>query len=139
MRKRSTQAIQRQSRWQAIVRGHQASGQSVRAYCRQAGIEESAFYWWRRELARRSEERSDGFPSGRKAPRSRSTRSAVRGTPGAMADVGFLPVQVAAGGCLKAGGSLELVLGGERVLRIPPGFDRQTLREVLAVLEVRPC
>ena len=54
MRKRSAQEIQRQSHWQEIVRGQQQSGQSVRAYCRQAGIEESAFYWWRRELARRA-------------------------------------------------------------------------------------
>jgi transposase-like protein len=139
MRKRSAQAIQRRSRWQEIVRGQRQSGQSVRAYCRQAGVEESAFYWWRRELERRSGKRSDGSPSGRKAPRSRSTRSATRGTSGAMAEVGFLPVQVTAGRRRQAEGSLELVLGGERVLRIPSGFDRQTLREVLAVLEVQPC
>jgi hypothetical protein len=56
-----------------------------------------------------------------------------------MVEVGFLPVQVGAGRRQEAGGSLELVLGGDRVLRIPPGFDRQALREVLAVLEVRPC
>jgi hypothetical protein len=56
-----------------------------------------------------------------------------------MAEVGFLPVQVAADRSQKAERSLELVLGGDRVLRIPPGFDRQTLRDVLAVLEVRPC
>lgn len=139
MKKRSEQAIQRRSHWQEIVRGQRQSGQSVRAYCRQAGIEESAFYWWRRELARRSGKHSDGFPSGRKAPRSRSVRSAARSTSGAMAEAGFLPVQVAAVRSREAGGSLEIVLGGDRVLRIPPGFDRQTLREVLTVLEVRPC
>lgn len=139
MRKRSTQAIQRQSRWQEIIRGHRQSGQSVRAYCHQAGIEESAFYWWRRELARRRGEHRNGSPPGRKVPRGRSARSAARGTFGAVAEVGFLPVQVAAGRSPESGRSLEFVLSGDRVLRIPPGFDRQTLRDVLAVLEVRPC
>jgi len=34
--------------WRGVVRGHGASDQSVRDYCRQAGVKESAFYWWRR-------------------------------------------------------------------------------------------
>jgi len=139
MRKRSEQAIQRRSRWQELVRGQQASGQSVRAYCHQAGIEESAFYWWRRELARRSGQRGDSSRPERNASQGKSTRPTARGTSGARAEIGFLPVQVAADRSQKAGGSLELVLGGDRVLRIPPGFDRQTLQEVLTVLEVRPC
>jgi hypothetical protein len=45
MRKRTEREIQRQRRWQEIVRGQGESGQSVRAYCQEAGIEESAFYW----------------------------------------------------------------------------------------------
>jgi hypothetical protein len=67
------------------------------------------------------------------------TRPAARRPSRAVGEVGFLPVQVAAGRSPEAGRSLEIVLGGDRVLRIPPGFDRQTLRDVLAVLEVRPC
>lgn len=43
--------------WREMVQGQQQSGQSVREYCRCAGVKESAFYWWRRELARRSETR----------------------------------------------------------------------------------
>ena len=31
--------------------GGKSSGQSVRAFCRQAGLKESAFLFWRRELA----------------------------------------------------------------------------------------
>jgi hypothetical protein len=38
-----------------------------------------------------------------------------------------------------AGGGVEIVLEQGRVVRVPPGFDRQTLAAVLAVLEVRPC
>jgi len=35
--------------------------------------------------------------------------------------------------------SVEIILGPGRTVRVPAGFDRQTLAEVLAVLEVRPC
>jgi hypothetical protein len=34
---------------------------------------------------------------------------------------------------------VEIVLGSGRVVRVPPRFDRQTLADVLAVLEARPC
>jgi len=30
--------------WRTVVQGQQPSGQSVREYCRQAGVKESAFY-----------------------------------------------------------------------------------------------
>jgi hypothetical protein len=33
---------------------------------------------------------------------------------------------------------LELVVGSGRVVRVPPGFDVATLRNLLAVLEERP-
>jgi hypothetical protein len=36
-------------------------------------------------------------------------------------------------------GGLEIAWSNGRVLRVPPGFDRQTLADVLAVLEARPC
>jgi hypothetical protein len=39
----------------------------------------------------------------------------------------------------EASHAIEIVLGGQHVLRIAPGFDRQTLADVLGVLEVRPC
>lgn len=52
MRKRRERDGQKQSHWLEIVRRQAESGQSVGSYCRQAGLKESAFYWWRRELAR---------------------------------------------------------------------------------------
>lgn len=51
---------ERERYWREVVRGQVESGQSVRAYCRDAGVKESAFYWWRRELARRSGARQAG-------------------------------------------------------------------------------
>ena len=34
---------------------------------------------------------------------------------------------------------MEIVLGQGRTVRVQTGFDRQTLADVLAVLEARPC
>jgi antitoxin component of MazEF toxin-antitoxin module len=66
-------------------------------------------------------------------------RPETRKPSGALAGVRFLPLQVAEECGAEAGRGIEIVLGGQRVLRIPPGFDRQTLADVLAVLEARPC
>jgi len=38
--------------WRKIMRGR-GDGEPIRAYCRAQGVNEAAFYWWRRELARR--------------------------------------------------------------------------------------
>jgi hypothetical protein len=48
----------------------------------------------------------------------------------------FLPIHVLAG---TAPTGVEIHLGDGRMICVRPGFDRQTLREVLAALEGRPC
>jgi hypothetical protein len=117
----------------------------VRAYCQQAGVEESAFYWWRRQLSRRNRRNND-VPPDHSMPQSVATKSASRISSSVADRVGFLPVQVTAGHRRASGGrdgergpAIEILLEGGRVLRILPGFDRQTLADVLAVLEVRSC
>ena len=131
--------------WRGVVRGQQRSGQSVREYCRQAGVKESAFYWWRRELARRG--------SGRKTARQRtssvSPRSgAVSGRKTAAQRPGgkcpaFLPIRVradrAAAVPVDHAAAVDIHLGNGRMVRVGPGVDRRTLVEVLAALEARPC
>jgi hypothetical protein len=56
MRKRRERDGQKESHWLEMIRRQAESGQSVRGYCHQTGIRESAFHWWRRELARRSQQ-----------------------------------------------------------------------------------
>jgi hypothetical protein len=34
---------------------------------------------------------------------------------------------------------IELVLPGARIIRVPPGFDATTFRQLLTVLEEKPC
>jgi hypothetical protein len=44
---------QKESFWRKHVKRQRSGGESVRGYCREHGLKEPAFYWWRRELARR--------------------------------------------------------------------------------------
>jgi transposase-like protein len=137
---------QRQAYWQAVVRRWKESGRSVRDYCRAEGLRESAFFFWRRKLARCSppavaagEPTSQPCPPAVVAPlpqRRRGTR--VVGRAGRSLP-SFLPVRVVSPAVEGHAGGLEIALTGGRILRVRPGFDRQTLTDVLAVLEGRPC
>jgi transposase-like protein len=40
----------RQAHWTQIMQERSASGMSIRAYCRTAGICETVFYYWQRKL-----------------------------------------------------------------------------------------
>ncbi len=150
--------------WRELVGGQQLSGQSVREYCRDAGVKESAFYWWRRELARRSETRkvagarrpaqrkrarSSAVPGGRRAGESNRRRQPGRGKPATETPVSsrasggdasqFVPIHLLADSSAAIAATVEIHLGDGRMVRVTPGVDRQTLREVIAALEVRPC
>ena len=111
---------QRRSYWQDVVRRWREGGQSVRAFCRAEGLRESAFYFWRRELARRGH---------------RARRQPVSASPSPA----FLPVKLVSDKPVEAAQGIEIVLAHGRVVRVRAGFDRQTLADVLAMLEVRPC
>ena len=88
-----------------------ASGLSVRAFCAQHGLTQASFYTWRRVLQRRATEQP-----------------------------AFVPVQVVADATPAGQASaLEVVLADGRTVRVAPGFDAATLRQLLAVLEGRPC
>jgi hypothetical protein len=51
----------------------------------------------------------------------------------------LLPVRVVEETVAEATHGVEIVLACGRTVRVRSGFDRQTLMDVLAVLEVRPC
>jgi hypothetical protein len=69
-----------------------------------------SFYAWRRVLGRRAAEKAV-----------------------------FVPVQVVADAARTPASALEVVLADGRAVRVAPGFDAATLRQLLAVLEGRPC
>jgi hypothetical protein len=99
--------------WQRTVRRQRQSSLTVRAFCCKHALRETAFYFWRRELARR--ELAD-------------RRSAA-----------FMPVRVVEEPPALAGGRIEIVLSGDRRVHVAAPVDRQALADILAVLEAAAC
>lgn len=46
-------SAERAAYWRGVISRQEASGQSIAAFCRDEGISQGSFFWWRRELARR--------------------------------------------------------------------------------------
>jgi hypothetical protein len=107
--------------WRGVVSRWQRSELSVRDFCAKESVSEASFYAWRRAIAERDDENDRG-----------QRRTGGTGRPGIAGPV-FVPLGVAA-----APLALELVLGSNRVVRIPRGFDAATLRQLLALLEEQP-
>ena len=87
------------------------SGQSVRAFCAGRGLSEPSFYSWRRTLA------------------VRDARSPAVATP--VQTPAFVPIHVAE----ENNGGIEIVLRGDRRVRLRGSVDRAALAEVVAALE----
>jgi transposase-like protein len=121
MAKGANRDRRRELQWRRIVRQYGRSGLSVREFCRRGKLRETAFYFWRGELQRRQGEQEQRH------------RTDPPATPA------FVAVRVEEHGGVPAGGRIEIVLSGGRVLRVSAPVDRTALADVLAVLEAQPC
>ena len=94
--------------WRDHMARWRASGESIVGYCRAQGISESAFYFWKRKFKRRDAQQGalDQGPA-------------------------FAEVRVTA----APAASLEVVCDTPRRILVHPGFDAETLSQVVAVLE----
>lgn len=109
---------ERERFWRNAVRGQRRSALTIRAFCRQAGLSESGFHWWRRELERRRPKRATPVIT-RRQPSSAH----------------FVPVTVTQATSLPA---YEVFLpNGVRVL--VHGSADEKLVDVLAALERPAC
>jgi hypothetical protein len=104
---RMASAAQRAKHWGGLVAEWQRSGVSTREFCERRGVKLGTFSWWRQELARRGHGRQ---------PRVE------------MVEVGTPVV---------ADRAVEVVLPNGIRLRVPVGFERRSLEELLGV--VRAC
>jgi hypothetical protein len=95
----------KKQKWRGWICEWRASGLSVRAFCARRGLATHRFYYWRRVLERQAAEKA-----------------------------AFVPVQVVADVFPAPTSALELVLH-DRIVRVAPGFDAATLRQLLPVLE----
>ena len=102
---------EREQFWRDLIERQRHSGQSIREFCDDEGVSQPSFFLWRKRL------------------RSENARPKSR----------FLPVQIDLADSVTSPGRIEILLAGGQRIRVGPGFDEQTLRDVLAVLEQQPC
>lgn len=104
---RATWDLEREPYWRKVFSRWRRSGLSVREFCQAEGVNEPRFYWWRRKL---------------------ETAEAPKPA--------FLPVHVIANDAEPVvSQSIEVVLHNGRCLRVPPGFDAETLVKLVELLD----
>jgi transposase-like protein len=102
---------QKEWRWRRWIAQWRTSGLCVRDFCARHGLASHNFYAWRRRLQQRDAD-----------------------TPAVVA------VQVVADAPPVHASALELVLANGRFVRVAPGFDAATLRQLVTALEGEgPC
>lgn len=110
----------REHRWRQHIERQQRSGRTVRDYCFDHDLAESAFYRWRRIVAERDGEAAPSAPAAAALP-------------------AFVPVAVIDAPPLLASSPIDIRLADGRRVRVRSGCDRELLAAVLALLEGRPC
>jgi transposase len=116
----------RESHWRRLLQRWKRSGLPKTEFAQREKISPDVLYWWDREIERRDQ-------TGRRA----AVRHHKPASPGTRRDT-FIPVRVVGATPPAAPSMLEVVAGG-RVVRVRPGFDPETLRRLVAVLEDRAC
>jgi transposase-like protein len=116
--------------WRTQIEQWQTSGKTISVYCRVNGISPATFHWWRRELRLRDIE---NVPDGEKEsiiPRFAEVK--VIQDPPAVHKPHY---------CNSTGteSGIEIVLPGNRCIRVYRGFDVSVLLQLLSVLEHSPC
>ena len=101
--------------WRRHFQRHRVGGLTVRQYCLEHHLTESAFYFWRRTIAERD----------------RQAESERRPT--------FVPVVMADPPTSTSDTPIEIRLANGRRLRVRTGCDRALLADVVTLLEGRPC
>lgn len=120
--------------WREMLRRQQAEGLSIREFCEQKSLTESAFYAWRSEIRRRDQERSTVRQRPRLAKRSRARflpvvvadRQVASAVDAARSSVAAISV--------AAQSKVEIALPSGIVVRVGAGCDRRTLRAVLGAV-----
>ena len=97
--------------WRRQFVEHRRSGKSIAEFCRRRRIPTHQFHWWKRRLTLR-DDRDEGGQ--------------------AETDPGFVPVRLPV--FSSSAGLIEVVHPSGCVVRIPPGFDTDSLRRVLDTL-----
>ncbi len=115
------------ARWLRHVRAFAGSGLSVAADCRREGLQGNSFRRWQLVFRDSDEDLESGEDL--VGP---DCVAAVKSLEALFAEVAVPSPSVEAS-------PIEVVLAGERRIRVAPGFDEETLRRVVAALEGAAC
>ena len=121
--------LKREQIWRRHLEQQRSSGVTARAYCRANALHESAFFFWKKEIAKRDSE-----------PTSRTTDA----SPAVPAAPAFVPVAVIDPPPDPTETPIDIRLADGPRVRVRSGCDRELLADVLAMLrrsasEVRSC
>lgn len=106
--------VERAEIWLELIAEQEASGLSIAAWCRDAGVNPATMYWWRSELKRRAR--------------------ATMGSGGPA----FVRVRVAGEATGRRDSGLRLIVGGREVL-VEADFDERVLIQLVQCLERLAC
>jgi hypothetical protein len=117
-------SLEREQAWRQAFAEQVQSGWSVARFCRQRGLTKSSFYFWRGELARRDAERK----------RASQATSAMASPKMSFVQLGVASASSDADRRDRKAAPIVIQWGSIRV-EVPGGFDRETLAQVLAILQ----
>jgi hypothetical protein len=125
--------------WGSLIEEWKQSGLKLPEFCRRQGLSRGTMQGWVYKPALKKAIEA----ARRKAP-GRTVQASHESTPVEPSPApAFLPVHFAEVSTRTLPptdrAAIEVVLGGGRRVAVGPGFDEQTLRRVVAVLESRPC
>jgi transposase-like protein len=116
---------ERRAFWQAALELQRESGLTIRAFCKQEQLAESAFHFWKRELQRKQP------PVLVKEPKVRTKL----GVPPETIREAFVPVELSSAAASSAtAASLVIELTSGATIRVAEGCSRQLLQNVLEAL-----
>jgi hypothetical protein len=110
--------------WRELIGRQHEGGETVARFCAREGVSVDRFYWWKRTLKTASRRSRPGH--------GRSAASHVRAGEGNQATQSFVPVRLPFS---TPASPIELVHPDGWVVRVPAGFDPQSLCQILATLE----
>lgn len=126
---RSKRDCSKEQFWRRILRQWRRSGLRVRDFCAEHDLTEPSFYAWRRIVADRDQESA--------RVRAESEQDSIPHAAVSDDTPMFVPLRVID---VSTQAAFEVVLERGRVVRVLRGFDTETLRRLLALLEEdRPC
>lgn len=119
---RAAAAKKREAHWRRIMAKQRRSGLTHTEFCGRESISVHSYFWWKRELGVRAKKRGRSVPQVRQQGEKKPATSLV-------------PVTIKQAAIPAASDWFEVLLSSGRVLRVRSGFDAESLKRLVAILE----